>query len=94
MNLYPTYDNIIIKRDDAEQLSKLIVTTIEEKKPDRGTVLAVGPGKQLDDGSKLSIELKVGHVVVFKAYSGVELKDEDGTDIVIMKEEDVIAIVA
>ncbi len=94
MNLHPTYDNIIIERADAESLSNVIVTNIEETKPDRGIVLAVGPGLIREDGSRQKLGLEVGNTVVFKAYSGVELKDEDEKEISIMKEEDVIAVVA
>ena len=92
MNLHPTYDNIILQRKEGKKLSELIVTNIEETKPDRGTVLAVGPGALLPDGTIRPLGIEVGNDVVFKAYSGVEIKDEDDNDIIILKEEDIIAI--
>jgi len=93
MKIRPLYDRVVVKRTEEEKLSPggIVIPDSATEKPMRGEVLAVGEGKLLDDGSVRALNLKVGDKVLFGKYSGTEIK-LDGEDIVVMREDDVLAI--
>ncbi len=94
MNLRPLYDRVIVKRLDqaTKTASGLIIPDAAAEKPDQGEVLAIGNGKVMDDGNLRALEIKVGDRVLFGKYAGVGVK-VDGEELLVMKEEDIMAIV-
>ncbi len=94
MNLRPLHDRVIVKRLDQETktASGLIIPDAAAEKPDQGEVLAVGNGKVADNGTVRALEVKVGDRVLFGKYSGQAVK-VDGDELLVMREEDIMAIV-
>ncbi len=92
--IYPLYDRVVIKRDDEKTTAGGIVipNTANNEKPTQGKVCFVGPGKTLKDGTIRPMTVKEGDTVLFSRYSGTEFKF-DGEEYVVMKEEDVLAII-
>jgi chaperonin GroES len=94
MALKPLGDRIVVKQLDAEEKTKsgLILPDSAKEKPQEAKVVAIGPGKLLDDGTVKKLEVKNGDRVLYGKYSGSEVT-VDGTDYLILREEDVLAIV-
>jgi chaperonin GroES len=96
MNLQPLGDRIIVQRHSAEEktVGGILLPDTAKNKPQRGKVLAVGPGKEIKDGSRRPLQVKVGDEIIFTAWAGDEFKDHQNTgEILIMHEEDVLAVV-
>lgn len=93
MNIRPLHDRIIVKRVEEETTSAggIVLPGSAAEKPSEGEVLAVGSGKQLDNGDVRALEVKVGDKVLFGKYSGNEVKI-DGEELIVMREEDVMGI--
>lgn len=93
MKLRPLHDRVIIRRLDEERTSPggIVIPDTAAEKPIRGEVLAVGEGKQLDSGEVRKLAVKKGDKVLFGKYSGTEVK-VDGQDVVVMREDDIMAI--
>ena len=94
MALRPLHDRVIVKRLDNERktASGIVIPESAAEKPDQGEILAVGPGKQTEDGKVLPMDVKVGDKVLFGKYGGTEVK-VDGEDLLVMREEDVMAVI-
>ena len=94
MNLRPLHDRVIGKRLDNETktASGIVIPDNAAEKPDQGEVLAIGKGKILEDGSVRALEVKVGDRVLFGKYSGQTVK-VDGLELLVMREEDIMAVV-
>ena len=94
MNLKPLGDRIVVKRQEAGEKTKggIILPDSAKEKPQMGSVLAVGDGKILKDGKRQSLQLKKGDTVLFTSYAGDEFK-LDGDKVLLMREEDVLAVV-
>ncbi len=94
MKIRPLHDRVIVKRVDHEQKTKggLYIPDTAKEKPIEGTVLAVGKGKILEDGSVRKLDLKKGDRVLFGKYSGTEVKVE-GDEHLIMREDDILGVV-
>jgi chaperonin GroES len=95
MNLKPIGDRIIVRRHEAEETTAggIILPDAAKNKPQRGTVLAVGPGKVLKDGSRKPLQLKVGDDVLFTTWAGNEFKDrKTAGEVLVMHEDDVLAV--
>ncbi len=93
-NLKPLYDRVVIKRTEEEKMSSggIVIPDSATEKPIKGEVIAVGEGKALDNGSVRAPKVKVGDQVLFGKYSGTEVK-LDGTDFLVVKEDDIFAII-
>ena len=93
MNIRPLHDRVVVKRTEEEKLSPggIVIPDSATEKPMRGEVVAVGEGKLLDDGTVRALTLKKGDKILFGKYSGTEIK-LDGEDIVVMREDDVLAV--
>ena len=91
--LRPLGDHILVKPGEAEQMtaSGLVLPDTAQKKPREGEVLAVGPGKLLENGQRAPMEVSVGDVVVYAQYGGTEVTVE-GEDYVILDEGSVLAV--
>lgn len=93
MNVRPLHDRLIIQRiEEGEQkVGGIIVPDSAKEKPQRGTVFAVGLGKVKEDGSRQPPDVKDGDTILFGKYSGQEIKI-DGEEYLIMREDDVLAV--
>ena len=89
----PLGEKVLIKRLEAEEMTRggIVLPDSAKEKPRRGTVLAVGDGKVLDDGSRAKFQVKKGDVVLFSSYGGTEIK-VDGEEYMLMDESDILAI--
>lgn len=92
MNVNPLEDRIIVKPLEAEEKTAggIIIPDNAKEKPQKGEVVAVGPGKHSDSGTKIEMSLKKGDQVLYGKYSGTEVNIE-GDDYLIMRESDVLA---
>jgi chaperonin GroES len=90
----PLGDRVVVKALSGETTTKsgIVLPDTAKEKPQEGEVLAVGPGKVLDNGKRVASELKVGQRVLFAKYAGTEIKI-DGTEYLILRENDVMGIV-
>ena len=92
-NIKPLHDRVVIKRMEEEKLSAggIVIPDSATEKPIKGEVIAVGTGKVLDTGQVRAPQVKVGDKVLFGKYSGTEVK-LDGVDLLVVKEDDLFAI--
>ncbi len=92
--LRPLGDKILVKRLEAETKTKsgIVLPDSAKEKPKQGTIIAVGEGKRLEDGTRAPLNVKKGDKVLFTSYAGTEVKI-DGEELMIMSEDDVLAIV-
>ncbi|MDO7594806.1 MAG: co-chaperone GroES [Burkholderiaceae bacterium] len=95
MKLTPLHDRVIVKRLEVETktASGIYIPDNAAEKPDQGEVLAVGPGKRNDKGELSAMSVKVGDRVLFGKYSGQSVK-VDGDELLVMKEDDLFAVVS
>ena len=93
MKVRPLGDRIVVKRQEAEEKTAggIVLPDSAKNKPQQGTVLAVGAGKMLKDGSRRGLQVKVGDNVLFTAWAGDEYKSK-GENILLMREEDILAV--
>jgi chaperonin GroES len=94
MKIRPLHDRVIVKRIEEEETTKggIIIPDTAKEKPIEGKVVAVGEGKLLENGKKQPLEVKKGDKILFGKYAGTDIKIE-GEEHLIMREEDIIAIV-
>jgi len=94
MHVRPLHDRILVQRLDEgeQQIGGIIVPDSAKEKPQRGTVIAVGNGRVNDDGERVKLDVKAGDTILFGKYSGQEIKI-DGTEYLIMREDEVLAVV-
>jgi chaperonin GroES len=94
MKIRPLHDRVIVKRLEEERTSPggIVIPDTATEKPIQGKVIAVGKGKILEDGNVRPLDVKVGDKILFGKYSGTEVK-VDGDDLLVMREEDVMAII-
>jgi chaperonin GroES len=92
--LRPLGDRLVIKPTPREEMTKsgIVLPDTAKEKPQEGEVLAVGPGKVLDDGSRGAMDVAVGQRVLYAKYAGTEFKVE-GDELLIISEKDILAIV-
>ena len=91
----PLQDRVLVRRlDEEEEASEggIILPDSAKEKPQEGEVLAVGPGKVTDDGTRQNLDLKEGDRILFAKYAGTEVK-VDSEELLIMREDDVLAVV-
>ncbi|HEX9392755.1 MAG TPA: co-chaperone GroES [Usitatibacteraceae bacterium] len=94
MKLRPLHDRVIVKRLEEERktASGIVIPDTVAEKPDQGEILAVGNGKVGEDGKVRTLDVKVGDKVLFGKYSGQTVK-VDGEELLVMREEDIMAVV-
>jgi len=95
MNIQPLGDRIVIKPLEAENKTKggIVLPDTAKEKPQEGKVVAVGKGRVLENGTVQPPEVKVGDRVLYGKYSGNEITTKDGEELLIMREEDILAII-
>jgi chaperonin GroES len=94
MKVKPLYDRILVKRLETVEKTKggIIIPDTAKEKPQEGKIMALGKGKLLEDGSIRPLDVKVGDKVLFSKYGGTDINIE-GEDYLILREEDILAIV-
>jgi chaperonin GroES len=94
MNVRPLHDRIIVQRlDEGEQkIGGIIIPDSAREKPQQGKILAVGDGKVTEDGTRIAMDVRPGNVILFGKYSGQDIKI-DGEDYLIVKEDEVLAVI-
>ena len=95
LKIRPLDDRIVVAQGSAEEVTAggIVLPDTAREKPQRGTVVAVGPGKLLDDGKRGQMEVSVGDEVFYGKYSGTNI-EISGDEYVILREDDVLAIIA
>jgi chaperonin GroES len=92
--LRPLGDRVVIEPTPREEMTKsgIVLPDTAKEKPQEGKVLAVGPGRILDDGKRESIDVKVGDKVLYAKYAGTEFKVEDN-ELLIVSQKDILAVI-
>jgi chaperonin GroES len=95
MKVRPLHDRLLVRRIEEKETAKggIIIPDSAKEKPQEGKVLAVGNGKILESGKKVAMDVKVGDKILFGKYSGNEIKIE-GEDVLILREDEVLAVLA
>jgi len=94
MKIRPLHDRVIVQRLEEEEKTKggIIIPDTAKEKPQEGKVIAVGTGKILENGTKISLDVKVGDKILFGKYSGTEIKIE-GDEYLMMREDDILGVI-
>jgi chaperonin GroES len=94
MKVRPLHDRLLVRRLEEKETAQggIIIPDTAKEKPMEGKVLAVGNGRVLDSGKRLPVEVKVGDTILFGKYSGTEIK-VDGEEVLVVREDEVLAIV-
>jgi chaperonin GroES len=95
LKLSPLGDRVVIKPAGREETTKsgLVLPDTAKEKPQKGTIIAAGPGRRDDDGKRIDLDVKVGDTVLFAKYAGTEFKlDEE--DLLILAEKDILAVIS
>ena len=94
MNIRPLHDRLVVRRKEEERTTPggIVIPDSAAEKPSTGEVIAAGKGKITDSGDVRALDVKVGDVVYFGKYAGTELK-VDGEELLIRREDDIIAVV-
>jgi chaperonin GroES len=95
MTFRPLHDRVVVKRLEGEEKTKggIIIPDTVKEKPQEGKIIAVGPGGRDETGKLIPLDVKAGDSILFGKWSGTEVKI-DGDDLLIMKESDVLGVVA
>ena len=94
MKIKPLQDRVIVKRLEEEEKTAggIIIPDSAKEKPQQGQIMAVGPGKVLEGGTKVDMTVKKGDLVLFGKYAGSEVK-LDGEEVLIMREDDILGVI-
>ena len=92
--LRPLGDRLVVKPSEREEMTKsgIVLPDTVKERPQEGTILAVGPGRTLDDGTREPIEVSVGQKILFQKYAGTEFKLDD-EELLILSQKDVLAVI-
>ena len=94
LNLRPLGDRLVIEPNEEEAQTSpggIIIPDTAKEKPQKGTIVAAGPGRTTDEGKVIELPVKVGDVVIYSKYAGTEYT-ENGTDYLIVRESDILAV--
>jgi chaperonin GroES len=94
LNLKPLGDRVVVEPIEQEEMtaSGIVLPETAKEKPQRGTIIAAGPGARDEDGKRIALDVSVGDTVLYAKYAGTEFK-VDGKKLLILKESDLLAIV-
>ena len=92
VNLEPLADRLVVRPIEREEVTKggIVLPDTAKEKPQEGEVLAVGPGRLSEDGKRITMDIKVGDIVVYSKYGGTEYKIEE-EEVIILRESDILA---
>ncbi len=93
IKLQPLADRVVVKPIEREEVTKggIVLPDTVKERPQEGKVLAVGPGRLSDDGKRITMDVKVGDIVVYTKYGGTEIKIDD-EELMILRESDILGI--
>jgi len=96
MKIQPLGDHVLIKPLEAEEKTKggILLPDTAKERPQEGEVIAVGKGRILENGTVQPLEVKVGDRVLYSKYAGTEINTKEGEEFLIIKEEDILAIIS
>jgi chaperonin GroES len=94
MKIKPLGDRIVVRRFEAQEKTAggILLPDSAKNKPQKGEVLAVGPGRMLKDGTRRRLQVKEGDKILFTSWAGDEFRERRGDEILVMREEDVLAV--
>ena len=94
MKIRPLHDRVVIRREEKEEKSAggIVLASTAREKPNKGEVIAVGPGKALDDGQVRALKVKVGDKVVFASYAGSQTLKDGDDEFIIMSESEILGV--
>ena len=94
VRVQPLADRVVVQREEAEDVTAggIVLPDSAKDKPARGTIVSVGDGRLLDDGSRSEFQVKVGDRVLFSSYAGEQFKIGD-EELLLMREEDILAVI-
>ena len=94
MNIKPLHDRVIVERMEKEEEVRggIVIPDTAKEKPQQGRVLAVGPGKLIEDGSRREMAVTEGDIVIFGKYAGTEFKMDD-KELLILREDEIYAVI-
>lgn len=94
VNFRPLHDRVIIERVEEKEAIRggIIIPDSAKEKPQEGKVIRVGAGKQLDNGTRVPVEVQEGDLILFGKYSGAEVKI-DGREFIILREDEILAVI-
>jgi chaperonin GroES len=94
MGFRPLHDRVLVRRIEEDQkVGSIIIPDTAKEKPQQGEVISVGPGARGDDGKIVALDVKKGDKILFGKWSGTEVKI-DGEELLIMKESDILGVIA
>jgi chaperonin GroES len=95
MKIKPLQDRVIVRRieEETKTAGGIIIPDSAKEKPQQGEILAVGPGKVLEGGTRVDLTVKTGDLVLFGKYAGSEVKI-DGEEVLIMREDDILGVIS
>lgn len=95
MKVKPLGDRIVVRRQEATEKTSggIYLPDNARQKPQRGTVMAIGPGRLLKNGNRTPLQVKVGDTILFTTWAGDEFRDREQSNILLMREEDVLAVI-
>ena len=95
MNLKPLGDRVVVEREEAKATTAggIVLPDTAKDKPQKGKVVAVGDGRITKDGKRRELQVKVGEQVLFTSYAGEEFKIEGDKKVLLMREEDILAVI-
>jgi chaperonin GroES len=94
LQLQPLGDRVVVQREESEEKTPggIVLPDTAKKRPSRGVVVCVGPGRMLEDGTRAPMQINVGDRVLFSAYAGDDFKIGD-QELVLLREEDILAVI-
>lgn len=94
VKLQPLGDRVVVQREESEEKTSggILLPDSAKDRPARGTVISIGNGKLLDDGSRSEVQVKVGERVIFSSYAGETFKVDD-EELLLMREDDILAVI-
>ena len=94
MKIRPLHDRVVIRREEKEEKSAggIVLASTAREKPNKGEVIAVGPGKALDDGQVRAVQVKVGDKVVFASYAGSQTLKDGDDEFIVMSESEILGV--
>jgi chaperonin GroES len=95
VNLKPLADRVVVQPLESEEVTAggIVLPDTAKEKPQKGKILAVGPGRKDDEGNFVPMEVEVDDVVLFAKYAGTELELEEDLEVLILKESDILAVI-
>jgi chaperonin GroES len=95
IRLQPLGDRVVVERDESEEVTAggIVLPDSAKDAPARGRVLAVGNGKLTNEGKRTALQVKVDDHVIFSSYAGEKFETQDGAELLLMREDDILAVI-